>query len=253
MTNYLFQTKINFERIVLRNKAFFLFDMLLPITFYLLYTKILTTGIPASAMAVWNEDYLVSMMIYSCMLGGIITTSNTLLDDQTSHFKLFISLKPISKFQYYSSMALVFIFLNLISSILICSVGIFINHIDLSLHLLIILICINLLGTIPLILIGALISLAKGSNTVNLLNNLVVFPLAIISGLWWPIRIMPDWLQRIGKIMPTYQLSNLEQTFLHTGSINWHAIINISAWLVIIALLFLVLSRIQKRKGSIFE
>lgn len=253
MTNYLFQTKMNFKRIVLRNKAFFFFDMLLPIIFYLLYTKILTTGIPTKALAAWNEDYLISMMIYSCMLGGVITTSNTLLDDQTSHFKLFVSLKPISKFQYYSSMALVFIVLNLISSILICLVGIFVNHVNLSMHLLITLIGINTLGTIPLILIGALIALVKKPNTVNLLNNLVVFPLAIISGLWWPIQVMPNWLQKIGKTTPTYQLSNLEQTLLHKGFINWYAIINISIWLVVIALLFLILSKVQKQKGIVSE
>ncbi|KRN96079.1 ABC transporter permease [Companilactobacillus kimchiensis] len=249
MTNYLFQLKMNFKRIMLRNKAFFFFDMMLPTIFYLLYTKILTVGIPTSTLPTWNENYLISMMVYSCMLGGIITTSNTLLDDQTSHFNLFIALKPISKIQYYSAMAIVFLCLNLISSLIICLVGIWVNHISISLPLLAVLILINLIGTIPLILLGALTALAKNPNTVNLLNNLIVFPLAIISGLWWPIQMMPTWLQKIGKIMPTYQLSLLDQNLLHKSTINFSAILIIFAWFIAIALLFFVIGNIQKRKG----
>lgn len=253
MHNYLFQTKLNFRRIILRNKAFFIFDMLLPIVFYLLYTRVLTTGLSTQALTAWNSNYLISMVIYSCMLGGIVTTSNTLLDDQTSHFRLFISLKPISKFQYYSSMTIVFLTLNLISSILICLVGIFVNHVVISLPLLILLIIINLAGTIPLIILGALTSLAKKPNTVNLLNNIVVFPLAIISGLWWPINLMPNWLQKIGKLMPTYQLSQIEQNLLHHTNVNFLAIINVFAWLIILALLFLIIIKLQKQKGLVEE
>lgn len=251
MHNYLFQTKLNFRRIILRNKSFFIFDMLLPIVFYLLYTRVLTTGLSTQALTAWNTNYLISMVIYSCMLGGIVTTSNTLLDDQTSHFRLFISLKPISKFQYYSSMTIVFLTLNLISSILICLVGIFVNHVVISLPLLILLIIINLAGTIPLITLGALTSLAQKPNTVNLLNNIVVFPLAIISGLWWPINLMPNWLQKIGKLMPTYQLAQIERNLLHHTNVNFGAIINVFAWLIILALLFLIIIKLQKQKGLV--
>ena len=59
MNKFIFQTKINFKRIVLRNKAFFFFDMLLPIVFYILYTKILVSNVPVSYLKVWNKDYLV--------------------------------------------------------------------------------------------------------------------------------------------------------------------------------------------------
>lgn len=249
MSNYFYQTKVNFQRIVFRNKAFFFFDMALPVIFYLLYTKVLTTGISKAAMSNWNKEYLISMMIYSCMLGGIITTSNTLLADQTSHFTLFVSLKPISKLQYYSSMAIVFLCLNLISSIVICLVGVSVNHVTISLPLIALLLLINLIGTIPLILLGALTSLAKSPNTVNLLNNIIVFPLAIISGLWWPIQMMPNWLQQIGKLMPTYQLAHLDTNLINKANFDFTAIFIISAWFIIISLILLVISKIQKNKG----
>lgn len=253
MNKFIFQTKINFKRIVFRNKSFFFFDMLLPIVFYVLYTKILVTGIPASYLKVWNEDYLVSMMIYACMLGGIITTANTLLEDQMSNFKLFVTLSPLSNLQYYTSMAIVLVTLNLVSSIAITVVAIIVNHVTLSIGLLIALILVNLLGTTLLILIGVLISFVKKASTVNLLTNLIVFPLAIISGLWWPIKLMPTWLQSIGKLMPTYQLSVIDKNVLHQTPQHIGSFINLFIWFVIILAILLLASKIQKRKGIVAQ
>lgn len=249
MTNYLYQLKINFKRIILRNKAFFLFDMMLPIAFYILYTKILTNGLTPQQLQVWNKDYLISMMIYGCVLGSIITTANTLLNDQTSKFNLFINLKPISKTRYYSSMAIIFITLNLIASITISLVGIFVNKIDFPIYTIFKIILANTIGTIPLIIIGIMISLAKRPELVNLLTNLIVFPLAIISGLWWPIDIMPKWLQSFGKSLPTYQLSAIDKALLNQNIINSTAFLNITVWFGLLTLLLLILTKLQENKG----
>ncbi|CAJ2234029.1 ABC transporter permease [Companilactobacillus paralimentarius] len=253
MNKFIFQTKINFKRIVLRNKAFFFFDMLLPIVFYILYTKILVSNVPVSYLKVWNKDYLVSMMIYACMLGGIITTANTFLEDQMSNFKLFVTLSPLSNFQYYGSMSIVLITLNLVSSIALTTVAIIVNHVSISIGLLFELISINLLGTILLILIGVLISFARKPNTVNLLTNLVIFPLAILSGLWWPINIMPTWLQNIGKVMPTYQLSVIDKNILHQTTQHIGPFINLLIWSFIIFLILFTVNKIQKEKGLVTQ
>src|SRR5699024_4892206 len=154
---------------------------MLPIAFYILYTKVLINGLTSQQLKVWNKDYLISMMIYGCVLGSIITTANILLNDQTSKFNLFISLKPISKTRYYSSMAIIFISLNLIASITISLVGIFINKIDLPFYTISKIILANTIVTIPLIMIGIMISLSNKPDLVDLLTYLIVFPMAIIS------------------------------------------------------------------------
>ncbi|WP_334352807.1 ABC transporter permease [Companilactobacillus sp. HBUAS56257] len=249
MANYIYQLKINFKRIILRNKAFFLFDMSLPIVFYLLYTKILPSGVSTQQLQAWNKDYLVGMMIYGCLLGSIITTANTLLNDQTSNFKIFISLKPISRFQYYSSMMVIFVTLNLIASIAISIAGILINDITLPISSIFKIILTNTIGTIPLILIGIMIAFSKRPELVNLLTNLIVFPLAIISGLWWPMEMMPKWLQTFGKLLPTYQLSIIDKAFLNHTDLNWFGFINILIWFGIFSLLLLIISKLQGHIG----
>lgn len=187
------------------------------------------------------------------MLGGIITTANTFLEDQMSNFKLFVMLSPLSNFQYYGSMSIVLITLNLVSSIALTTVAMIVNHVSISIGLLFELISINLLGTILLILIGVLISFARKPNTVNLLTNLVVFPLAILSGLWWPINIMPTWLQNIGKVMPTYQLSVIDKNILHQTTQHIGPFINLLIWSFIIFLILFTVNKIQKEKGLVTQ
>ncbi|MFC6177541.1 ABC transporter permease [Companilactobacillus huachuanensis] len=253
MNSFIYQININFKRIILRNKRFFLFDMMLPIIFYLLYSKVLVNGIPQADLKTWQMNYLISMIIYSCLLGSIITVANTLLEDKTSHFDILSRLTPLPRWQYYLSRILIFMLLNLISAIVICLVGILVNHLTLPIANWSLIILISVLGTTPLIFMGILISLANNPATVNLLNNIVVFPLAIISGLWWPITMMPKWLQSIGKLTPTFEISNIDQSILHGTIINSHYILGIILWLMIIVVITLLITKYQKHKELIIE
>ncbi|APX72927.1 ABC transporter permease [Companilactobacillus allii] len=253
MNSFIYQININFKRIILRNKRFFLFDMMLPIIFYLLYSKVLVSNMPETDLRIWQMNYLISMVIYSCLLGSIITVANTLFEDKTSHFDILSRLTPLPQWQYYLSRILIFMLLNLISAISICLVGILVNNLSLSITTWTLIIFITIIGTLPLILVGILISLINNPTTVNILNNLVVFPLAIISGLWWPITIMPDWLQFIGKLMPTFELSSIDQAILYGKIINNHYVLGLTLWIIIIGILTLTIIKHQKHKELNFE
>ncbi|MQS90168.1 ABC transporter permease [Companilactobacillus mishanensis] len=248
MKSFLYQTDLNFKRIVMRNKKFFIFDLLLPIIFYLLYTKVLSTGIPKSLMSSWNANYLVSMMVFSCLLGSIITVSNTLLEDHTSHFDLFVDISPLSKIKYYASLIVVFLTLNLISVITISLVGIFVNNVNLPLQKLTLVSINTLLGSLVLILVGILISLAKSPSTVNLLNSLAVFPVAMLSGLWWPLSTMPDWLQTIGKLLPPYAISQANISIMNSKIPSFSSVLNIVSWFTVLLVLNIILIKLPSHK-----
>lgn len=248
MTNFIYQTKLNFTRIILRNKKFFFFDLALPIIFYLLYTKVLVTNAPTAAIKQFQLSYLVSMIIFSCLLGSIITVANNLLEDQTSKFELFVDISPLPKPKYYASLIVVFLSLNLISVIVISLVGIFVNHVDISLAKLVLVSISSLLGTIPLILIGIVISMFKTPSTVNMLTSLTVFPMAMISGLWWPLATEPTWLQNIGKLLPTYAIANINNSIISNSSINIVNIFNILIWLAILLITIDIINKLPTHK-----
>ncbi|WP_249974745.1 ABC transporter permease [Enterococcus sp. YC2-6] len=223
MKNFFFQVSINFKRIIFRNLRFLVFSVLMPIGFYLLFTQVMTQGISKVVLQTWNIDYLISMIIYSTLISSIFTVSNTLLDDHLRKFDLFIALSPISKTQYYLSMLVVFLSLNFLSAISLVVVAVAINHIVINLTFLLILCLIAPLLSLPLFLLGIIVSLTGTGNVVNLLSNILVFPMAIFSGLWWPLTSMPTWMQKIGILLPTYHSAQLlkelvNRHYFHLGS-----------------------------------
>lgn len=252
MSSFIYQVQINFKRIILRNKRFFFFDVVLPIFFYVLYSKIFVGNAPQAELKIWQLNYLISMIIYGCLLGSTITVANTLLEDQTSHFDTLSRLTPLPRWKYYLSRVIIFLLLNLIAAVGICITGIFINHLSLPIKTWSFIILATLIGTIPLIFIGTLISLSGNPATVNLLNNLVTFPLAILSGLWMPMNAMPTWVQSIGKLTPTFQLSKIDKALLNSKAIDDSSIIGITLWFLVLSVGTLLVMKYQKNRELTF-
>ena len=50
------------------------------------------------------------------------------------------------------------------------------------------------------------VTLLPSSQLMSVVGNLLYLGLAVLGGLWMPISLFPDWMQAIGKCLPTYQL-----------------------------------------------
>ena len=72
------------------------------------------------------------------------------------------------------------------------------------------------LGSITFLALGYVIaSYARTEESANALTSVVQFPLMFLSGIFFPISFMPDWLQPVAAIMPlTYLGDALRQTMV---------------------------------------
>lgn len=57
-------------------------------------------------------------------------------------------------------------------------------------------------GTALYLLLLLLVLYASTQRTANMLGNLVVFPLALIGGCFFPFEMMPQWMASIGRLTP---------------------------------------------------
>ncbi len=59
------------------------------------------------------------------------------------------------------------------------------------------------LGTVIFLCLGFCVgSLAKTQQSVGAIGNIVIFPQVILSGVFFPIEAMPDWLQPVAQALP---------------------------------------------------
>lgn len=68
---------------------------------------------------------------------------------------------------------------------------------------------IQVAGAIPFCAFGLALGFFAGPNSAAPLVNLVYLPMAVLSGLWIPLRLMPEAVQSIALWLPPYHLSQL--------------------------------------------
>ena len=68
---------------------------------------------------------------------------------------------------------------------------------------------VHLLSVVPLCLLGLCIGLRFTSSAAMAVSNIAFMALAVLGGLWIPIGVFPHWLQQAAQILPTYHLGAL--------------------------------------------
>ena len=124
---------------------------------------------------------------------------------------------------------------NLVSILVVFSVGHFVRGVDMSLGNWIGAALLLIVGSIAFVALGLTLTLLPSSQLMSVVGNLLYFGLAVLGGLWMPVSLFPDWMQAIGKRLPSYQLMELLKTFLNEGGINLSATVYL---LVFSAVLF---------------
>lgn len=89
------------------------------------------------------------------------------------------------------------------------SIAAFIGGVSLSLAQWLGLGTLLLLGSLPFCVIGLMIGLLGNAQSAPAIVNLIYLPMAFLSGLWIPIFILPEIIQKIALIFPAYHLAQL--------------------------------------------
>lgn len=243
------QLQFDFRRLVLRNTSFQLFTVLMPVGFYLLFTKVLITG-TLGEKAQFAVGYLGNMIVYSGLLNALFGLATLLLHDRERGLVRWLQLTPNGICSYYVSVGLVTFAMNLIAVLVLSGVVVAVNHVQLTLGQGLGLTGGALIGQLPLLSLGVLLSFIDRAETLSALANLIVFPLAIISGLWWPLGVLPQWVQVIGKVTPTYQLNQLLGALMLHGKLNLSSLTGLMLWTLGLIIVVASLARYRLKRGG---
>jgi ABC-2 type transport system permease protein len=105
--------------------------------------------------------------------------------------------------------------------------------------------CVNVLGTLPFCAIGMFVgSLVSGQAAVAICN-LIFLPMSFLSGLWFPIQILPKFLVDIAPTWPAYHLSQLALRAVDAPSSGSTAVHVLSLALIAVVFFFFAMRRLQ--------
>ncbi|HVO37382.1 MAG TPA: ABC transporter permease [Candidatus Acidoferrum sp.] len=164
------------------------------------------TQTTAQAQVTEYIDFLVPGLIgFSILTSPMFSLVN--ISSEYKRIKLFkqLSLTPLTKIEWLASKVLFYILLSSASFLLMVAVGVFAfgAHIVLSLWLIPFLI----LGPMLFASLGMLVgTISKNTETASVVGNLITFPMMFLSGTFFPISLMPTYLQYFAHVLPLFYI-----------------------------------------------
>jgi ABC-2 type transport system permease protein len=121
--------------------------------------------------------------------------------------KLFkqLSLTPLTKIEWLTAKIVWYVVLSSMAFLLMAAVGIFVFGANINLTVW--LIPFLILGPMLFASLGMLVgTITKNPETAGVIGNVVTFPMMFLSGTFFPIAFMPDYLQAFAHVLPLYYI-----------------------------------------------
>jgi len=160
----------------------------------------------ANAQVTKYIDFLVPGLVgFSILVSPMFSLVN--ISSEYKRIKLFkqLSLTPLTKIEWLASKVLFYILLSASSFLLMTAVGVFVfgAHIVLSLWLIPFLV----LGPMFFASLGMLVgTISRSTETASVVGNIITFPMMFLSGTFFPITLMPTYLQYFAHVLPLFYI-----------------------------------------------
>jgi ABC-2 type transport system permease protein len=218
---YLREARYEWLRL-LRTPAFSLPTLLFPVMFYLMFGVLLNRGNAQAA------TYLMaSYTVFGVMGPGLFGFGVSLAMDRERGLLTLKRALPVPSMAPLLAKLVMAMGFALCIGVLLLLVGSTLGGAVLSASQLARLLLVAVLGTLPFCALGLLIgSLVKGSAAPAVVN-LVYLPMALLSGLWLPLTMLPALIGKLAPLWPAWHLGQLAlevvgmeadgRTWLHVG------------------------------------
>jgi len=200
---YLREAKYEFLR-VLRTPAFSVPTLVFAPMFYLLFGVLLNRGNAGAAsylMATYSVFGVIGPGLFGFGVGLAMDRERGLLT-----LKRVQPVPALAPLLAKVGMAMVF---ALCIGVTLLALGTTLGGVEMSASRAAVLVCVDMLGVMPFCALGLLIGSLASGNGAPAVVNLVYMPMALLSGLWLPLKMLPAVVGEIAPLWPAWHLGQL--------------------------------------------
>ena len=245
------EAKYEFLRL-LRARSFSLATIGFPLMFYLLFGVALAHA--DSGPFPMAKYLLATYSIFGLVGSSLFGISVTLASERTLGWLEVKQASPMPPAAYLIAKLLTALGFGLIIFGLLLTLATTLGHVHITPQEIIKLALMVILGVFPFASLGLFLALVVPPQAATGIINLIYLPMSFCSGLWLPLKILPDFLQKIAPIWPTYHLSQIAmriitgangQHFPSDGSITGHVL-----YLACFTVVMLAAATVQFRRNA---
>lgn len=153
----------------------------------------------------YSERLTAGVLTMNVLFGSTMVTAFQVMAQRNRGVYKLLRVTPFSTAKFILAMASSRTVLTLIVSSGILAVGILLFGVDLSLQGLLMVTLILLVGSVCFTAIGFIAAnLSRDESNVNMISNLISFPMLFTSQAFYSLQNAPDWVQFLAHIQPFY-------------------------------------------------
>ena len=241
LRSYLLEAKHEFLR-MLRTPSFALPVLLFPALFYTLFGLVLNRADGGMAA----RYLLASYGVFGVMGAGLFGFGVVVAMERERGFLVYKRALPMPPGAYlFAKMAMAMLF-SLLISVMLAVLASTLGGVSLAPWQWMALVAINVVGVLPFCAIGLFVGTLVGGQGAPAVLNLLYLPMAFLSGLWLPLKMLPQILSTIAPAWPPYHLSQVALRVVGMddgGAMVVHVVV-----LVVLTAVFFALARRRLRQ-----
>ena len=200
---YLREAQLEFLRL-LRTPAFSVPTLVFAPMFYLLFGVLLNRGHAGAA------GYLMATYsVFGVMGPGLFGFGVGLAMDRERGLLTLKRVQPVpASAVLLAKVGMSMIFAVCIGAMLL-TLGITLGGVDMDASQIAWLLCADVLGVMPFCALGLLLGTLLNGSAAPAVVNLIYMPMALLSGLWLPLHMLPSLVEKIAPLWPAWHLGQL--------------------------------------------
>ncbi|MFL0456907.1 ABC transporter permease [Brachybacterium paraconglomeratum] len=218
----------------LTNVAFMVFTIALPVGMYLLFSTMF--GAEAEGQA--RGMIMINMAAYGG-LGAAVTAGTQIQEDQRNGFLRQLVVAGLSprSFLIGSVIAASAVIVPALAAVGLVGLA---TGVEASPGRFLLTLVVLWLGLLPTILIGLVLGMVLRGAAAMAGGVVTMMAMAIFGGLWMPLEMFPQWIQDLGRALPTYWISSLGQWSLQGAELPVTGLVVIGVWTLVLGVLCMV-------------
>lgn len=187
----------------LRNPAFLPPVLLFPTMFYVFFGVLL---VPAEAAGA-SRQALAGLTTFGVMSPGMFGFGVSLAIERDGGLLTLRRALPMPPAAYLLGKMVMAMAASAVVVVLMLAIALTLGRVPLTLAQMVELLATGVFGVLPFCALGMWLgTLFKGQAAPGVIN-IVFLPMAFVSGLWVPLRLLPDALQTLAPVWPAYHLN----------------------------------------------
>ena len=198
LRSYLLEARLEFLRL-LRTPSFAIPSLVFPCLFYVLFGVVLAKGGGDGA-----RYLLATYGTFGIMGAGLFAFGVTVAMERDQGFLRYKRALPMPAGAYlWAKLAMAMLFSSAIA-LLLSVLGATAGGVSLAPSQWVLLFVVNVLGVLPFAAIGLWVGTLVGGQAAPAIINILYLPMAFLSGLWMPLKLLPTWIGAMAPMWPSY-------------------------------------------------